>query len=83
MLESKAIKKDAIPIPASIAKKLSLKDGMIVEAKVEKGKLLILRKKNKTRNIMKYAGIWKNEDVNRIFREIRRDWGKWQKSLSA
>ena len=56
---------------------------MIVEAKVEKGKLLILERKNKIKNIMKYAGMWEDEDVDSVFREIRKDWHKWQKSLSA
>jgi antitoxin component of MazEF toxin-antitoxin module len=83
MFESKAAKNEAIAIPARIAKKLSLKDGMIVEARVEKGKLLILGRKNKIKNIMKYAGIWQDVDVDSVFREIRKDWHKWQKSLSA
>jgi bifunctional DNA-binding transcriptional regulator/antitoxin component of YhaV-PrlF toxin-antitoxin module len=83
MLESKVAKKEAIAIPARIAKKLSLRDGMIVEAKVEKGKLLILGRKNKIKNIMKYAGIWEDVDVDSVFREIRKDWHKWQKSLSV
>ena len=83
MFESKVTRKEAIAIPARIAKKLSLRDGMIVEAKVEKGKLLILGRKNKIKNIMKYAGIWQDVDVDRVFRKIRKDWHKWQKSLSA
>ena len=83
MLESKVAKNEPITIPARIAKKLSLKDGMILEAKVEKGKLLILGRKNKNKNIMKYAGIWEDVDVDSVFREIRKDWHKWQKSLSA
>jgi antitoxin component of MazEF toxin-antitoxin module len=83
MFGSKAAKNEAIAIPARIAKKLSLKDGMIVEARVEKGKLLILGRKDKIKNIMKYAGIWEDEDVDSVFREIRKEWQKWQKSLSA
>ena len=83
MFESKVEKNEAIAIPARVAKKLSLKDGMIVEARVEKGKLLILGRKDKIKNIMKYAGIWEDEDVGSVFREIRKEWQKWQKSLSA
>jgi antitoxin component of MazEF toxin-antitoxin module len=83
MFESNAAKNEAIAIPARIAKKLSLKDGMIVEARVEKGKLLILGRKDKIKNIMKYEGIWEDEDVDSVFREIRKEWQKWQKSLSA
>ena len=83
MFESKIARKEAITIPARIAKKLSLRDGMIVEARVEKGKLLILGRKNKIKNIIKYGGIWEGVDVDSVFREIRKDWHKWQKSLSA
>ncbi len=83
MFESKIARKEAIAIPARIAKKLSLRDGMIVEAKVEKGKLLILGRKDKIKNFMKYAGIWEDEDVGSVFKEIRKGWQKWQKSLSA
>lgn len=83
MLGSKKIEKEVIAIPARIARRLSLKDGMIVEAKVEKGKLVILRKREVIRNVMKYAGIWKNENVDKVFGEIRRDWEKWEKNLSV
>ena len=83
MLKSKATKSEAITIPAKIAKKLSLKEGTIVEARVEKGKLLILGKKNKANHIMRYAGMWENEDVDRVFGKIRRDWTKCQKNLPA
>lgn len=71
----------AINIPSKILKKLSLKDGAIVKAKIEKGKLFIVREKDEPVKIMKYAGIWKDEDVENAFREIRRDWSKWTKSL--
>jgi bifunctional DNA-binding transcriptional regulator/antitoxin component of YhaV-PrlF toxin-antitoxin module len=83
MFDSKVTRAEAIIIPSKIAKKLSLRDGMIIEAKVEKGKLLILGRKNKIKNIMRYAGIWEGENVDRIFKEIRKDWYKWQKSLSV
>jgi len=83
MFESKVAKNEAIAIPSKIAKKLSLREGMIVEAKVEKGKLLILGRKNKIKNIMKYAGMWEDVDVDSVFREIRKDWHKGQKNLSA
>ena len=32
---------------------------------------------------MRYAGMWENEDVGRVFGKIRRDWTKWQKNLPA
>jgi antitoxin component of MazEF toxin-antitoxin module len=73
----------AINIPAKIVKKLALKDGTIIEAKVEKGKLIILSKKDKTAKIMRYAGIWKDEEVDEVFRKIRMEWGRWQKGMSV
>lgn len=79
MLKTKIDVNTIISIPADVIKKLRLKNGTVVEAKVEKGKLLILGKKNEIAKIMQYAGIWEKEDVDRIFREIRREWDKWQK----
>ena len=38
---------EAIDIPVKIAERLELKDGAIIEARAEKGKLLIIRKKNR------------------------------------
>ena len=82
MLKTKKNISDTIDIPPRIAKKFALKDGVIVEARVAKGKLLILnKKKNKIAKIMQFAGIWKNENVDEVFREIRRDWSKWKKNL--
>ena len=75
----KAHNNDAIKIPAKIAKKDALKDGSIVEAKIKKGKLIILSKMDKTKNIIKFAGIWKDDNVDKVFCEIRTGWDKWQK----
>lgn len=83
MLKTTSAKIEAIEIPAQILKKLALKDGEIITARVEKGKIFILEDKNKTAKIMKYAGIWKDEDVDSIFGGIRREWHKWKKNLHA
>lgn len=64
MLKAKCKDSDAIDIPPKIAKKFALMDGIAVEAKVERGKLLILREKNKIRKFMQFAGMWKNENVD-------------------
>ena len=81
MLKTKIGNSNTIDIPARIAKKFALKDGAVVEARVEKGKLHILGKKDKVANIMQFAGIWKDVNTDRVFREIRRDWNEWQKNL--
>lgn len=76
MLKTKFKDSDAIYIPPKTAKKFALKDGIVVEAKVARGKLLILRKKNKIKNFMQFAGMWKNENVDMVFSKIRKDWDK-------
>ena len=81
MLKTKIGNSDTIDIPARIAKKFALKDGAVVEARVEKGKLHILGNKDTIANIMRFSGIWKNENVDEVFREIRGDWNTWQKNL--
>jgi bifunctional DNA-binding transcriptional regulator/antitoxin component of YhaV-PrlF toxin-antitoxin module len=84
MLKVKINDNEAIPIPAKVAKKLALKEGAIIEARVEKGRLLILsKKKDKIAKIMQYAGMWENENVDEVFREIRREWKRWQKRMPA
>lgn len=83
MSKLKDSKNYAISIPEGIIRELALEEGMIVEAKVEKGKLVILNKKEKIIHLMQYAGIWENEDVDKIFQEIRQDWNRWQKNLHA
>ena len=50
MLKTKTGNNDTIAIPARIAKKFALKDGAVIEARVEKGKLHILSKKDKIAN---------------------------------
>ncbi|MCX5804117.1 MAG: hypothetical protein NTU69_11420 [Proteobacteria bacterium] len=81
MLEAKVMVKEKIPIPARVIKNLSLKDGMVIEGIVEKGKLLILKKGERTKKVLQFAGIWENEEVDKIFVKIRKDWDKWQKNL--
>lgn len=46
---------------------------------------VILRLVKKYRSIMDYAGIWKDvndEEINRVFGEIRGAWSKWSTQLA-
>ena len=81
MAETKVMGKGRIPIPARVIKSLSLKDGMVIEGIVEKGKLLILQKGERTKRVLQFAGVWENEEVDKIFVKIRKDWDRWQKNL--
>lgn len=77
------MKQTAIKIPEYLVKKLDLKYGDIVEAKIGKGQLILLKKPFKPSGFMKFAGIWKNEQVDEIFHDIRKGWKKWAKKLPA
>lgn len=83
MLKAKLKNEVSLALPPGLAKKLELKEGDTVEALVEKGKLVFLKKKNRVSKIMQYAGIWQDENIDKVFGEIRKGWGKWQKNLSA
>ncbi|MEW6002946.1 MAG: hypothetical protein AB1638_09920 [Nitrospirota bacterium] len=39
--------------------------------------------KTRVSKIMQYAGIWQDENVEKVFHEIRKGWNKWQRNLSA
>jgi bifunctional DNA-binding transcriptional regulator/antitoxin component of YhaV-PrlF toxin-antitoxin module len=75
--------KGVIDIPVVLAERLNLREGTIIEGRVRKGKLVIIQKQEKPSGIMKYAGIWEDENVDKIFSEIRESWSTWQKDLSA
>lgn len=83
MLKAKLKNEVSLALPPGFAKKLALKEGDTVEVLVEKGKLVFLDKKKKVSTIMQYAGIWQEKNVDKVFREIRKGWNKWQKNLSA
>ena len=83
MLKATLKNEVSLKLPPGLAKKLELKEGDRVEAFVEKGKLVFLDKKNKVSEIMQYAGIWQEEEVDKVFLEIRKGWRRWQKNLSA
>ena len=67
MLKTKINDSDTIDIPVRIAKKFSLKDGVIVEARVEKGKLLILGKKIKLQKSCSLPGYGRVKTSIRFF----------------
>jgi len=72
---------ESIKISPQLAAKLAIKEGTLIQARFENGKLFILNRQDKKNNIMKYAGIWETEDVDTVFKEIRSGWKKWRKNL--
>lgn len=77
------MKQAVIKIPESVVKELDLKNGDTVEAKVGKGRLVISKKKEKPSGFLKFAGIWEGDEVDKVFRDIRKGWDKWSKKLPA
>lgn len=70
-------------LPAAVAKQLNIKDGDSVEAVVKRGKLVLHKRQDAASELMKYAGIWHDEDVDKALSDVRKGWSIWQKKLSA
>ena len=83
MLKATLKEGNIITIPKKLGRILKIKEGDEIEAKVENDHLVLLKKNRALSNFMKYAGIWKNEDVDKIFDDIRKKWKEWIKNLSA
>jgi bifunctional DNA-binding transcriptional regulator/antitoxin component of YhaV-PrlF toxin-antitoxin module len=77
------MKQAVIKIPESLVKKLDLKYGNTVEAKIGKGQLVIFKKEYKPSGFMKFIGIWKDDNVDEVFRDIRKGWRHLAKKLHA
>lgn len=83
MLKAKLKKGNVIIIPKKLGKILKIKDGDEIEAKLENEHLVLLKKNRVLPNLLQYAGVWENEDVDKIFYDIRKKWREWIKNLPA
>lgn len=82
-LKLKACDEDSIAIPRSILERLSLKEGDTIEVRVDANKLILQGVADKLAALRRFRGIWKDEDVDKIFQEINEEWGKWNERLHA
>ena len=83
MLKAKIKDESAVTIPKALGNKLDLKDGDVLKVKTEKGHLVLVKVEGKLSSLMEYAGIWEDEKAEKVFKEIRKGWKEWEKSLPA
>ena len=83
VLKLKVCDEDSIAIPKSILERLSLKEGDMIEVRVDADRLILQGMAKKLAALRRFRGIWKGEDVNKVFREIDKEWGKWNERLHA
>ena len=82
-LKLKACDEDIIAIPRSILERLLLKEGDRIEVRVDTNKLILQGVTDKLAALRRFRGIWKDEDVDKVFQEIDEEWDKWNERLHA
>ena len=82
-LKLKACDEDIIAIPRSILERLLLKEGDRVEVRVDTNRLILQEAADKLAALRRFRGIWKDEDVDKVFQEIDEEWYKWNERLHA
>lgn len=83
VLKLKVCDEDSIAVPGSILERLSLKEGDTIEVRVDANRLILQGVTDKLIALRRFRGIWKDEDIDKIFQEINEEWGKWNKRLHA
>jgi bifunctional DNA-binding transcriptional regulator/antitoxin component of YhaV-PrlF toxin-antitoxin module len=68
---------ESIAIPRSILECLLLKEGDRVEVRVDTNRLILQGVADKLATLRRFRGIWKDEDVDKVFQEIDEEWDKW------
>ena len=80
-LRLKVCDEDSIAIPGSILERLSLKEGDTIEVRVDANRLILQGVTDKLVALRRFHGIWKDEDVDKVFQEINEEWSKWNERL--
>lgn len=80
-LKLRACDEDIIAIPRSVLERLSLKEGDRVEVGLDADKLILQGVADKLAALRRFRGIWKDEDVDKVFQEIDEEWAEWNEQL--
>ncbi len=67
VLKLKVCDEDSIAIPRSILERLSLKEGDMIEVKVDANRLIFQEETDKLVALRRFRGIWKEEDVDKVY----------------
>lgn len=79
MKESKTENEIKLIIPKR--EKEFLKEGEQLIIRNIKGDVITLVRPPKPAGLGQYQGIWKNENTDKVFKEIARQWKTWKKTL--
>ena len=80
-LKLRTCDEESIAIPRSILERLLLKEGDRVEVRVDTNRLILQGVADKLVALRRFRGIWKDEDVDKVFQEIDEEWDKWNGAL--
>ena len=76
-LKLKACDEEGIAIPRSILERLLLKEGDRIEVRIDANRLILQGVADKLTALRRFHGIWKDEEVEKVFQETDEEWGKW------
>jgi bifunctional DNA-binding transcriptional regulator/antitoxin component of YhaV-PrlF toxin-antitoxin module len=82
-LKLRACDEDIIAIPRSILERLLLEEGDSVEVRVDTNRLILQGVADKLVALRRFRGIWKDENIDKVFQEIDEEWDKWNERLHA
>ncbi|MBM4465716.1 MAG: AbrB/MazE/SpoVT family DNA-binding domain-containing protein [Chloroflexi bacterium] len=82
-LKLKVCDENIIAIPRSILERLSLKEGDRMEVRLDANRLILQGVADKLAALRRFRGIWKDEEVEKVFQEINEEWDKWNERLHA
>ena len=82
-LKLKVCDEDSITIPRSILECLLLREGDEIEVRLDNDRLILQGVADKLAMVRRFRGIWKDEDVDKVFQEIDEEWAKWNEQLHA
>ena len=82
-LKLKVCDEDSITIPRSILERLLLREGDEIEVRLDNDRLILQGVADKLAMLRRFRGIWKDEDVDKVFQEIDEEWAKWNEQLHA
>ena len=69
-LKLRTCDENSIAIPRSILERLSLKEGDRLEVRLDANRLILQEAADKLAALRRFRGIWKDEDVDKVFQRI-------------
>jgi hypothetical protein len=72
-------KKNEIKLTFPKKEREFLREGEQLVVRNIKGDIITLVRSKKNKELERFRGIWENEEVNRIFKKISKQWKAWGK----